>query len=94
MVFVYSLWLKRNSTANIVIGGAAGAVPVLVGHLLVPGLTEDVPTSLSPAAIDGLLRAELGFGGVVITDALGMNAVSDRWDNAQAAALLQRIGPG
>lgn len=30
-VFVYSLWLKRSSTHNIVIGGAAGAVPVLVG---------------------------------------------------------------
>ncbi len=30
-VFVYSLWLKRNTTKNIVIGGAAGAVPVLVG---------------------------------------------------------------
>ncbi len=30
-VFVYTLWLKRRSTSNIVIGGAAGAVPVLVG---------------------------------------------------------------
>jgi protoheme IX farnesyltransferase len=30
-VFVYTLWLKRTSTSNIVIGGAAGAVPVLVG---------------------------------------------------------------
>ncbi len=30
-VFVYTLWLKRSSTSNIVIGGAAGAVPVLVG---------------------------------------------------------------
>jgi len=30
-VFVYTLWLKRSSTQNIVIGGAAGAVPVLVG---------------------------------------------------------------
>jgi protoheme IX farnesyltransferase len=30
-VFVYTLWLKRSSTRNIVIGGAAGAVPVLVG---------------------------------------------------------------
>lgn len=68
------------------------AVPVLVGHLLVPGLTEDVPTSLSPAAIDGLLRTELGFQGVVITDALGMNAVSDRWDNAEAAALAITAG--
>ncbi len=30
-VFVYTLWLKRSSTQNIVIGGAAGAVPVLIG---------------------------------------------------------------
>ena len=50
------------------------------------------PASLSPAAIDGLLRAEFGFGGVVITDALGMNAVSDRWDNAEAARLAITAG--
>jgi len=36
-VFVYTLWLKRSSTNNIVIGGAAGAVPVLVGWSAVTG---------------------------------------------------------
>ena len=36
-VFVYTLWLKRRSTQNIVIGGAAGAVPVLVGWTAVTG---------------------------------------------------------
>ena len=36
-VFVYTLWLKRASTSNIVIGGAAGAVPVLVGWAAVTG---------------------------------------------------------
>ncbi len=36
-VFVYTLWLKRTSTQNIVIGGAAGAVPVLVGWTSVTG---------------------------------------------------------
>jgi protoheme IX farnesyltransferase len=36
-VFVYTLWLKRTSTRNIVIGGAAGAVPVLVGWASVTG---------------------------------------------------------
>jgi protoheme IX farnesyltransferase len=36
-VFVYTLWLKRSSTRNIVIGGAAGAVPVLVGWSAVTG---------------------------------------------------------
>ena len=36
-VFVYTLWLKRTSTRNIVIGGAAGAVPVLIGWTAVTG---------------------------------------------------------
>lgn len=36
-VFVYSLWLKRTSTQNIVIGGAAGAAPVLIGWAAVTG---------------------------------------------------------
>ncbi len=36
-VFVYTLWLKRTSTRNIVIGGAAGAVPVLIGWTSITG---------------------------------------------------------
>jgi protoheme IX farnesyltransferase len=36
-VFVYTMWLKRTTTQNIVIGGAAGAVPVLVGWAAVTG---------------------------------------------------------
>jgi protoheme IX farnesyltransferase len=36
-VFVYTLWLKRTSKSNIVIGGAAGAVPVLIGWTSVTG---------------------------------------------------------
>jgi protoheme IX farnesyltransferase len=39
-VFVYTLWLKRTSTQNIVIGGAAGAAPVLVGWAAVTGAVE------------------------------------------------------
>jgi beta-N-acetylhexosaminidase len=65
---------------------------VMVGHLLVPGLTEDLPASLSPAAIDGLLRGELGFDGVVVTDALGMGAVAQRWTNPEAALLALLAG--
>jgi protoheme IX farnesyltransferase len=42
-VFVYTMWLKRTSTQNIVIGGAAGAVPALVGWAAVTG-------TVSPAA--------------------------------------------
>lgn len=45
-VFVYTLWLKRSSTRNIVIGGAAGAVPVLVGWAAVTNRLDWAPLVL------------------------------------------------
>jgi len=45
-VFVYTLWLKRTSTSNIVIGGAAGAVPVLVGWASVTNRLDWAPVVL------------------------------------------------
>ena len=45
-VFVYTLWLKRTSSQNIVIGGAAGAVPVLVGWAAVTGTLSWTPLVL------------------------------------------------
>jgi len=45
-VFVYTLWLKRTTTQNIVIGGAAGAVPVLVGWSAVTGTLDWAPVVL------------------------------------------------
>ncbi len=45
-VFVYTLWLKRTSSQNIVIGGAAGAVPVLVGWSAVTGTLSWAPVVL------------------------------------------------
>jgi protoheme IX farnesyltransferase len=45
-VFVYTLWLKRTSTQNIVIGGAAGAVPVLIGWTAVRGRLDWAPIVL------------------------------------------------
>jgi heme o synthase len=45
-VFVYTIWLKRSSTSNIVIGGAAGAVPVLVGWASITGSLAWAPVIL------------------------------------------------
>jgi beta-N-acetylhexosaminidase len=58
---------------------------VMVGHLDVPGLTEPgTPASLSPATL-ALLRDQLGFGGLVVTDDLGaMAAITDRVDLPEA----------
>jgi beta-N-acetylhexosaminidase len=53
---------------------AAGALAVLTGHLAVPALTEgaSIPATVSRAILQGLLREELGFGGVTVSDALDM----------------------
>lgn len=59
-------------------GIAVGADTVLMGHMRVPALEagEAPPASVSPAIITSLLREELGFSGVVVTDCLEMDAIS------------------
>ena len=53
----------------------AGAQAMMTGHLLVPAL-DDVPATVSRRVLSDLLRDELGFDGLVLTDALEMRAIS------------------
>lgn len=71
---------------------AGGARAVMVAHLDVPGLTDGIPTSLSAAAVAGLLRTDLGFDGLVMTDSLDMAAVADRWTTPEAVELALLAG--
>lgn len=59
-------------------GIAAGALAVMPGHLAVPALTDGVamPATVSRAILEGLLRRDLGFVGVTISDALDMAGAS------------------
>jgi len=54
----------------------AGVDSIMVSHVQLTSL-DDVPATISPAVMTGLLRDELGFDGVVITDALEMHGISD-----------------
>lgn len=67
-------------------------VPIMVGHLVVEGLTHGQPASLSKEAIEGLLRQEIGFEGLVITDAFNMDAIAKTLNDAQAAELSIAAG--
>ncbi len=67
-------------------------VGVMVGHLAVPGLTDGMPASLSPAAINGLLRGEFEFDGLVVSDALGMGAVRQVATPEEAIVMFLRAG--
>lgn len=71
---------------------AAGAQAMMTGHLLVPALDPELPATLSARILGGLLREELGFGGVVVTDAVEMRAVSDRYGFAGAAVRALAAG--
>ncbi|MFC5950870.1 glycoside hydrolase family 3 N-terminal domain-containing protein [Pseudonocardia lutea] len=67
-------------------------VGVMVGHLDVPGLTGDLPSSLTPATYR-LLRDEYGFDGMVMTDDLGaMKAISNRFTLPQASLAALQAG--
>jgi beta-N-acetylhexosaminidase len=55
---------------------AAGVRMVMTGHFALPGPDEDLPTSLSRAALRDLLRGRLRFEGVTVTDALDMRALA------------------
>lgn len=63
-----------------------GASGVMVAHMNIPALdkTPNLPSSLSPAVIDGLLKKELGFKGLVFTDAMDMNGVVKYFTNGEA----------
>ena len=70
----------------------AGVAAVMTAHLLLPALDPDRPATLSPAVLTELLRGELGFSGLVVTDALVMEAITGRWGAGEAAVLAVEAG--
>ena len=84
--------LRRTALVPFRRGIEAGASAVMVGHLDVRAVDPHVPASLSRKVVTGLLRGELGFRGVVMTDALSMRAVSKRYGSAEAAARAVNAG--
>ncbi len=65
----------------------AGASSVMTGHLSVPALEPDpdTPATLSQNILTGLLRKELGFDGLVVTDAMDMGGITARYAPGEAA---------
>ena len=71
----------------------AGVDAVMSAHVALPTLLGgDTPATLSPFILDTLLRGELGFRGLVVTDALNMGAIVSRYGAAQAAVRALQAG--
>lgn len=79
--------LRQEDLKPFVSGIAAGADMVMVGHLTVPTM-DDVPASVSRKIVTNLLRYDLGFRGVIVTDGLQMQALAQYTDGEKAVLAL------
>jgi beta-N-acetylhexosaminidase len=69
-----------------------GVAFIMTAHVLVPSFDEQRPATLAPAIVRGLLREELDFNGVILSDDLDMKALADTYTAPDAA--VQAIAAG
>ena len=70
----------------------AGVGAIMTSHILFPALDPILPATLSPTLLTGILRGELGFKRLIITDDLEMKGVADGWGAPEAAVLAVLAG--
>ncbi|MBQ9195187.1 MAG: glycoside hydrolase [Bacteroidales bacterium] len=71
----------------------AGAPLIMTAHVSLPNVIGDkTPGTLSSLILTDKLRKELGYKGIIITDAMGMGAISQHYDKAQSAVMCLKAG--
>ena len=83
--------LEANDLIPFRIGFEAGCGAVLVSHTIVECLDAELPASLSPAVIS-YIREKMEFDGVIVTDDLIMEAITDRYGAGEAAVMAVEAG--
>lgn len=94
-VYVNKTWeqLKECELIPFIGGIDAGTDMIMIAHINTPNITTDgLPASLSEQLIEGKLRGELGFGGVIITDSLEMNAITSLYSSDRSAVMAIKAG--
>ncbi|MFD5328073.1 glycoside hydrolase family 3 protein [Streptomyces sp. NPDC127092] len=71
---------------------AAGTKAVMSAHILLSALDPDRPATLSPQILTGLLRRELGFEGLIVTDGMEMQAISSTYGIERGSVLAIAAG--
>jgi beta-N-acetylhexosaminidase len=84
--------LRMLELAPFVHACSKGIEALMTAHVLFPGLDQQFPASLSSEVIGGVLRAQLGYDGVVFSDDLEMKAVTDNFAAEEAALLCIAAG--
>jgi beta-N-acetylhexosaminidase len=70
----------------------AGARALMTAHTIFPAFDKEYPATLSRKILTDLLRGEMGFDGVIVSDAIGMAAILKKWPLPQACAMAIKAG--
>ena len=70
----------------------ADVAAIMTAHIIYPAFDADRPATLSPTILTDLLRKELGFDGLLITDDMEMRAIDDRYRSGEAAVMAVEAG--
>ncbi len=70
----------------------AGASALMTAHTIYPAYDEEYPATLSKKILTDLLRGEMGFKGIIVSDAIGMAAILKKWPLPQACAMAIKAG--
>ncbi|MFA5784466.1 MAG: glycoside hydrolase family 3 N-terminal domain-containing protein, partial [Phycisphaerae bacterium] len=70
----------------------AGCMAIMTGHSVYPSYDSKYPTTLSSILLTDLLKGELGFDGVIVSDAIGMAAILKKWPLPKACAMAIKAG--
>jgi beta-N-acetylhexosaminidase len=87
--------LKRMREVELVTfqaGIDAGSKALMTAHTIYPAFDKDYPATLSKKILTDLLRGEMGFKGVIVSDAIGMAAILKKWPLPLACAMAIKAG--
>ena len=85
--------LRTTEFLPFISGIEAGVDFIMMGHISVPAVIgDDTPASLSKIMVTDVLRTELGYDGIVITDAMNMGAITETYDSGEAAVMALNAG--
>lgn len=86
---------KRMQTVELAAfqaGVNAGASALMTAHTIFPPYDEEYPATLSKKILTDLLRGEMGFDGIIVSDAIGMAAILKKWPLPLACAMAIKAG--
>lgn len=84
--------LERVHLAPFEAAIAAGTDSIMTAHVVVEAVDPDLPATLSKKVLTGLLREDMGFDGLIVTDSMSMAAIRDRWGMGGAAVMAFQAG--